>query len=246
MHSRDNRNPGGRPVGTTNEARKCYEDRVKAAKYKITCQYAYESKSTHVPKELLYNLITVDEKENFGLGNDFCFPYRTCLSRIYRKRLEGIRNPSPMLDIENKVVNLILCMSKMKQSLTSSEGLVLINELICDTETQQLLREWKLNCNIFFTSDDDLGKVGIKYWRNFLKRNRHLLRSKSGRKYAVDRCNWTTYLNFADMYEHIEDILVCDSKSARKLDQPQWMDIEGNVVDSEDQAYGCKVEIVLE
>ena len=79
-----------------------------------------------------------------------------------------------------------------------------------------------------------------------MRSNCLLLWSKSGRKYAVDCCNWTTYLNFANIYKHIEDILVHDSMIARKLETPQWMDINGNVVDKEEDAYGCKVEIVLE
>ena len=83
-------------------------------------------------------------------------PYKTALSRIYRKRLKGLRNTSPMLYLEPKIVSLILCMSKMKCSLTSSEVLVLINELINETETQQLLQEYKLSRNIYFASDDDL------------------------------------------------------------------------------------------
>ena len=45
------------------------------------------------------------------------------------------------------------------------------------------------------------------------------------------------------MYEHIEDILVHDSKIAIKLKDPQWMDIAGNVVQDENLAFGCKVEI---
>ena len=79
-----------------------------------------------------------------------------------------------------------------------------------------------------------------------MKRNKHLLCSKTGKKYAVDRCNWTTYLNFEDMYNHIEDILVSDSKIARKLEKPRWMDRDGNFVESEEESFGCKVEIVME
>ena len=48
------------------------------------------------------------------------------------------------------------------------------------------------------------------------------------------------------MYIHIEDILVNDSMIARKLDKPVWMNIEGDVVKKEEDAYGCKVEIALE
>ena len=58
----------------------------------------------------------------------------------------------------------------------------------------------------------------------------------------MDRSNWNTYLNFADMYDHIEEILVHESKIAEYLPVPVWMDAEGNEV-SEEMAVGCKVKI---
>ena len=44
------------------------------------------------------------------------------------------------------------------------------------------------------------------------------------------------------MYDHIEEILVHESKIAEYLPVPIWMDEEGNEV-SEDKAKGCKVKI---
>ena len=63
--------------------------------------------------------------------------------------------------------------------------------------------------------------------------------SKRGQKYELNRQNWTTYENFANMYSHIIDEMV-DAGVARELEEPVWMDKHGTRV-SEDIAFGCKV-----
>ena len=111
----------------------------------------------------MYNLIVKQEKENFGLNDDFKFPYASALSRIYRNSYKGENNTSPLKPVEEKLVGLILCMSKMKRSLTVSEGLMLTNELIKGTDTQEALIQWKKKKNIYYSDEAELGKVGVKY-----------------------------------------------------------------------------------
>ena len=48
------------------------------------------------------------------------------------------------------------------------------------------------------------------------------------------------------MYKHIEDILCNDSKIARKLEKPLWMNIDRDIMEKEEDGYGCKVEIIME
>ena len=96
--------------------------------------------------------------------------------------------------------------------------------------------------HIYHQHEEDLGKIGRSYWCGFLKRNQHKIRSKKGKRYDLDRSNWTTYLNFKDMYDNIDDILVNESKIAEYLPEPVWMDKEGNEV-SEEKAFGCKVKV---
>ena len=129
-------------------------------------------------------------------------------------------------------------MSKMKHSLKTSESIQLINSLIDATEYQTQLIEWKTKHNTYHREDKDLGKIGRSYWKGFLKRNKHKIRSKKGKRYDLDRSNWTTYLNFKDMYDNIEDILVNESKIAEYLPESVWMDKDGNEV-SEEHAFGC-------
>ena len=77
------------------------------------------------------------------LPTTFSMPYSTVLSRIRRNNLYASGNDSPLAPLESKIVDLILCMSKLKRSLTCSDGLRLINELIEGTVYQDKLIEWK-------------------------------------------------------------------------------------------------------
>ena len=240
------RNKVGCPKGSTNERKKEYEEKDEDTKYEICCQYKYESRDMTRGKKQLFDAIVNEVRRNFELNNEFQFQFAAAKARICRNKFKACYNSSPLQAIEDKIVALILCMSKIKWSLTASEGLVLVNEVTKGTGTQERLIEYKLNRNMYFSDRTKLEEVGLKYWRIFLRRNCHLLRSKSGRRYVVDCCNWTTYLNFADMYKHIEDVLVNDSKIVKKLSTPQWMDMEGNVLYDEKNAYGCNVEIVME
>ena len=240
------RNLAGRPSGITNIKKRIYKERVRDAKYSIICRYVYEigiERNRSRSKKNIFSDIVAEEIIKLGLHANFQFPFRTALSRIRRLSFHGEGGYCPLVKIEQKIIDLLLCMSKIKRSLTVSESLKLINELIDGTKMQQCLIDWKIKHKIYYKSIDDLGRVGHAWWRKFLLRNNHLLRSKSGKKYAFDRSNFSTYLNFSDMYEHIEDILVYDSKVAIKFDKPVWMDNDGNIVVNEDDSYGCKVSI---
>ena len=63
---------------------------------------------------------------------------------------------------------------------------MLINSLIKATDYQTHLIEWKKKHKIYAENDESLGKIGRRYWRSFLKRNQHKLRSKKGKKYDLD------------------------------------------------------------
>ena len=63
-----------------------------------------------------------------------------------------------------------------------------------------------------------------------MKCNQHKIGLKKRKKYDLDHSNWTTYLNFTNMYNDIEEVLVHKSKIAEYLPEPIWMDKEGNEV----------------
>ena len=97
----------------------------------------------------------------------------------------------PLSDIKPKLVQLNLCMSYTKRSLTVSEGLRLPNNLIKDILAQEKLIAWKMARKIYQEKEEELGTVGFSYWKAFLKCHKHLLKSKTASPYTIDRSNFT-------------------------------------------------------
>ena len=108
-------------------------------------------------------------------------------------------------------------MAKLKRALMPLDVLRIVNELIDGIETQRWLIEWKLFKKMNHNITDDFRKVGKTYWKLFLKCHDDELRSKRERKYASDRSIFTSYLNFMDMFEHVESVLYDDSKIVVRL-----------------------------
>jgi hypothetical protein len=75
-------------------------------------------------------------------------------------------------------------------------------------------------------SKDDIGKVGNAYWYAFLRRHTERIRTKKGRKFKLDRSNWTKYRNFLTMYQDVEEELI-EAGLAVKLDPPHLDGWEG-------------------
>ena len=110
---------------------------------------------------------------------------------------------------------------------------------------QEQLIEWEIAHRIYTKNPEDMGRVGPGYSFNFMKRKKHLIKSKSGKRYLLDRSNFTTYLNFRDLYNHIEDVLVNDSRVASRLPKPMWRNAKGEKVCKQSDAVGYKVNIEI-
>ena len=110
------------------------------------------------------------------------------------------RHTSPLLDLERTFVSIIVHMARIRQSLTPAQALNLINGMVNMAPVQHKLIAFKEK---YYTSDTDPGKVGPGYWRGSRKRNDHMLVSKKGAKYELDCSQWSTYSNFAKMYDQI-------------------------------------------
>ena len=234
---------GGRPIGSTNHKKQTHKRNAKLLKEAVTAKFIHEN-ALRVKKYCseidLFNQLMIKEKQNYDVSNDFKFPFKSMKTRIARNSISANGTNSPIIFIEHKFVDLILCMSNIKRSLKPSECLMLINELIDGTEIQNRLIDWKINKNIFHKDRNDLGKLGWNYWRSFMQRNSDTLKSKIGRKYAYERSNFSNYLNFCDMYDHIEWILVEEYKISLRFPQPVWMNLEGKEVPNEMDADGCR------
>ena len=75
-----------------------------------------------------------------------------------------------------------------------------------------------------------------------MKRHEHELCGKKLSSYNIDRANFTNFLNFFDMYLHIEEILL-KSNVATKFDEPVWKNELGETVENEMDAMGYKCTI---
>lgn len=238
----DHRSKGGRPTGSTlvNKRRKI--DNIVALKNDIALSYKglvedAKKRGKRVGNGMLSELIERKKKER--KLNDVNVSQSTIRLRIFRQKVIVKTNQkgghtSPLIDIEETVIQIVLQMARIRQCLSPSRGLSLVNSLIDGHELQQKLIEWKTKF-----SSNVKGSVGIKYWRAFMERNKHRLVSVRGQKYELDRQNWTTYANFVHMYRHCLDEMVT-AGVARVLDEPCWIDSNGQVCD-EQKAFGCQV-----
>ena len=177
-------------------------------------------------------------KRKHNLDEDAVISTHCIRQRVKKGCLEmkdakpGPKSPLQMYELD--FVKIMVQMAKMRQALSPSEGISLINSLIEGTQGQKGLIAFKKQ-----SSYGDSGSVGIGYWRRFKERCEHLICSKKGQKYELDRDKWTTYANFSNMYIHIYDEMV-EAGVATLLDEPEWQDMNG-VRCLESDALGCKV-----
>ena len=73
--------------------------------------------------------------------------------------------------------------------------------------------------------------LGVGYWRRFMACNRHLIESKCGQKFSVERSNWSTYTKYNQIYEHVYNEMA-ESGFTRKLDVPVLMNEKVEVVEN--------------
>lgn len=137
------------------------------------------------------------------------------------------------------LLQVLICMSRMRMPLTQGEGIALVNSMIKDTPYETELINWKRKQKVD-QPENELGTVGVSYWYGFLKRHKKELVSKKGKKFALDRSNWTKYMNFKAMYDDIEEEMI-DAGVSSKLDEPVWMNEEAVVVEREIDSYGMKI-----
>jgi hypothetical protein len=154
----------------------------------------------------------------------------TVWQRVKRNSNGGqIGQTSPMLEVETYLVELILKLAEMRQPITTSQGLQLVNSLINGTSIKKHVIEWKKrNCQAF-KSGKGKHKLSEGYWRSFISRNKHLIRAKKAVKFDNKRAQWCNYLNMYEMYEDnmyemYEEIYknLCTSGLAVAHPEPLW------------------------
>jgi len=230
----------GRPVGTTMLQKKNDEMKLIDAKNEITEKYnKVRESAARMESRVKYgslNQIIKSVKSKRNIKADISSS--AIRKRVQRKSLVSHHiaggQISPLKKIEPLIVDIILQMARIRQCLSPSKGLQLVNSIIKGTKIQDELIKWKQT-----NTPNEYGTVGLGYWNKFLKRNKTKLVSRRGQKYELNRQNWTTYANFVHMYDHTISEMI-DSGVAVKLDTPEWMDRYGNICD-ESSAFGCQV-----
>jgi hypothetical protein len=246
------RSTGGRPTGTTNDNMLLSLKCATAAKAEIVHLYTIEyNKSKELGmvklKHGTYKKIHEEVRLNRNLPTSFYLPYDTVKKRMQRNTPinndgDPVGHQSPLRDCEDRIVQFIVQLGKIGSPLSCGQCIHLINDLIDGTVHQERLIQWKVRQNIK-QSQDNMKRVGVSYWYAFLRRHSHRIRTKKGRKFELDRSNWTKYRNFFRMYEDIEEELV-EAGLAEKLSSPIWMDENGKEVE-EQKAKGMKVQTRL-
>ena len=179
------RRKGGRPKGTTDLIYASKLSTYEAAKNEITVSYATEYNcrtDRSLTRRMVFDECYERIKTKRNLDDTFKYSIHTTNSRIKRTRLCGEGNDSPLLCIEQHIVSLLICMSKLKHSLKTSESIKLINVLINATDHQTRLIDWKKkHLKEGEYNSESIGKIGRRYWRSFLKRKRNKTRTKKGK-----------------------------------------------------------------
>ena len=235
------RSNGGRPVGATNKKRKMCAMALIATANEIALQYKIEKDSLkrakkRMKKGRLSELIK-ETKEKNNLPVDAVITETQIRQRLKRnapmtEHRAGVT--SPLAPVEPRIVSTIIQMARIRMAISPSKGIRLINDLIEGTPVQKDLIEMKKAMGWSNT-----GTVGLGYWRLFMKRNGHLLVSKRGKKFELDRSSWSTYGNFKQMYECVAEEME-DAGVAVRRSAPVWMNRSGEEVQEAD-AFGCKV-----
>jgi len=83
--------------------------------------------------------------------------------------------------------------------------------------------------------------VGRKYWKLFVKQHKKSIHTKCSEKYASNQTEWSTYSNFAQMYDECYQHMVM-AGVAIELPEPVCMNKAGEEVPPDDQlAYSLPV-----
>jgi len=106
-------------------------------------------------------------------------------------------------EVEVALVEICIQMGKIRQPLSCTEAIALMNDMIKNTNTKQKLIEFQQTRRLG-TYGFEKGTVTSGWWRGFLRRNEDTkLVTKRGEKFALNRRDWATLPNIKQMYEVI-------------------------------------------
>jgi hypothetical protein len=178
-----------------------------------------------------------------------------CLQRVNRKNRNVVvahrGTSSPMVEVEAHLVDIILHYSRMRQPITPKVGIALANSLVIGTEIEHEVRDWRkksLPTGAAVKYDPDKAVNSDKilctgWWRDFLKRNPNISTKKAVRFDSL-REDWCSISNFEVMYHEVYEAMV-QSGVAIKVDEAVFVNADGNIAQSSDNAVGWKMTYLL-
>jgi hypothetical protein len=211
---------------------------INARNYAAECLEAKYLSQTN-PKSILprNNLTNIIKKatEKYGLEegelktNTLKGRFRSTISLYANGR--GVN--SPMHRVEKLVVSMILRRAAMRQPYTVQECLELANSLIDKSVTQVQLVQWKRKMLGRHFKEDNAGRVGLKWWRNFVRCIKCHLSIGKAVRFDMKRNEWCKSENFSVIYENL-----AEKGLAKKWEEEKMLDKEGNIVMDEEHVYG--------
>jgi hypothetical protein len=216
---------------------------VNEAKSEICDLYMKEKNGSAKPAYGCYKRILNKVKKDRNLPNNFYFPYDTAFRRIQNKiKLDRdgvpVGNVSPLYEIEETMINVFIMLGKIGSPVSCGHGVKLINDMITNTVHQKRLIQYKRDRGVK-QSEYEMGRIGPRYWYNFLNKYKNQIVSKKGKRFELNRSKWTRYKNFANMYDNVEEEML-QAGVATKLAVPSYMDKDGNVTQDRKIIKGMK------
>ena len=237
------RNKGGRPRGSTDNAKFEREEAIRLAQDSMAIEYDEKRKEAKRIGRKVENgcleKIVKKWKRKYNLDDSVIIKKETIRSRSYNNKLivKSFGPQSPMADVEPVLVDLIIKMSRIRRCLTPTQCLHLANDLIRGTDIEKNVIKFKEDrYHQQYTS----ASLGLSYWNGFKTRWGHKLSSKRGQKFALDRSSATTFTNINKMYSEVYEAMV-ECGAASKLDTAVYMDRDGSIVSNKVESFGMKV-----
>ena len=249
------RKKGGRKKGSTKaNKRKQLLAELEATNWVVE-EYAAAKSKVDIPKNLprgtrpprvevgLRKRLVAQAKKDFGIEGDFDVSKQVIDARIKTGKLEVWHRgtPSPVLALEVMLNAFVIIAWHLNSPLSKPDLICLANHLIKSTGLASTVVEFKKK-HTFFHPDQPL--LGDGWYGGYFGRNKDLLESKKGQKYACNRADGSSYVSLEKMYDDRYDSII-RSGNGKKLDVPVLMDMRGNIVTDESLAFGLPVDVEL-
>jgi len=253
------RDRGGRPKGSTDEAKRERDQKITNATNEVAVQYgqhldeckakekAENERRAPGTKEIrvnakrgLFGELVVAARSKHGLSKEDFDPDQETIKRRHSRNPAKMAvvhrgTASPMAAVEPYLVQMIIQLCKINRTITKEELLLLANSLIKDTEHETTVVAFKTKHSHYSTGDVLLGEG---WYTGFMSRNAATLQSSYGIKFSSQRADWCNYANALYMYDKVYEGLV-ESGVAVLMEKEVWLDREGNIVEEgSDEAFG--------